>query len=459
LGRRAVLAWCEITDNPTWRSPASTGETTQEAVEAFVELTANIKHSVQFQALYEGAPQLLIQLLFIVRDRDEFGPHLGNYELQAWLRLMSVCTSAVGLVLNQMDFLCENDRFLHRVWKRDAAPIMLCTLVDLMCALATSIVPLVLLLDHNVYTGVVALVLQVLAAAYATMKNGDHSDPDAEAVIDLFLIPFLFFPHAFFFAMTYYPGAAEEGPNRGQALDYHTAKHAMISQNATILAVTHGVYAILIGVLIALVPACCYDWFDPDTTAEDFNGAFRVEAAFTTLGVTLPLMAAARVGVYQIHRHKKELFDQESTPVLNMAPTTQRSTLETRALSFISDKSVFIAKHAKAAWQRSKRLFSALSTMARERLSPPNSRSRVGDVPSPKREELQEGDGVDSGAEPPASNKSSSGASSSDTSSVSPKRGSLPGARPGKQAPGPPERSAARFAEATGGAKLVADRV
>ena len=35
------------------------------------------------------------------------------------MRLISPMISALGLVLAQLDWLCEGDRFSHRVWQRD----------------------------------------------------------------------------------------------------------------------------------------------------------------------------------------------------------------------------------------------------------------------------------------------------------------------------------------------------
>ena len=35
------------------------------------------------------------------------------------MRIISPIFSAFGLVLAQIDWLCEGDRFSHRVWERD----------------------------------------------------------------------------------------------------------------------------------------------------------------------------------------------------------------------------------------------------------------------------------------------------------------------------------------------------
>ena len=355
LGLRAVRAWREVTDHPKWRLPGTDSETTQEALDAFIELTANLKHSVQFQALYEGGPQLVIQLLFLVRDRDELSESLSDLEIASWMRILSTVTSSFTLILSQLDFLCENDRFLHRKWRRDAPPVVLCTLVDLMSQLAVCIVPLVLLLDHNAYAGGVAVMLQVIGAAYVTMRNGDHSDPDAEVCIDLCLVPFLFFPHAFLFAMTYYPGHAESGPNKGQSLDFHTAQHALLSQNGLMQAIAHVLYAFLVASMIAALPACCYDWFDINTTVEDFNGAFRIEAAFTTLGTVVPCMILARVGMYKIEKQRPHLFDQDCSPQLALqggAPrSSMESTLEGSASSLLAT-ATWVGQLLKRTWKQ-----------------------------------------------------------------------------------------------------------
>ena len=381
LGVRACRAWCEITDNVHWRSTSPDAPpVTQEAINAFVELTADIKHSVQFQALYEGGPQLVVQLLFLVRDRDYLGTQLSSYELAAWIRLLSVGVSTSGLVLTQMDWLCENDRFLHRVWKRDGAPVMLTTLLDCTAQLATSVVPLVMLLDHNVYAGIAVVVLQICWSAYVTRASG-HDAADEEECIDLFLVPFLFFPHAFFFAMTYYPGHHEDGPNRGGLLEFHTARSTLLSQSGLTLAASHVIWSLIIGGLCALLPPCCYDWFDPDTSAEDFNPQFRVQAAFTTLGIAAPLLIICRCTLYHCARNKPTLFDQvpppprrrsrnlhvtansnqpstrpplsnsqDATPALHTplhsrgGDGSSRMSIESRALSYMSEKSIFLGK-------------------------------------------------------------------------------------------------------------------
>ena len=99
FGRRAVNAWREITDDPRWRSTPADARVSQEALDEFVMLVAEMKHSVQFEALYEGGPQLVIQAWFVVRDWKRLSVRLMEPQGDAWLRLLSPVWSAVGLAL------------------------------------------------------------------------------------------------------------------------------------------------------------------------------------------------------------------------------------------------------------------------------------------------------------------------------------------------------------------------
>ena len=55
--------------------------------------------------------------------------------------------SALGLVLAQLDWLCEGDRFSHRVWQRDHPSVMLAALLDLAGQLIMRVLPLVVRFD------------------------------------------------------------------------------------------------------------------------------------------------------------------------------------------------------------------------------------------------------------------------------------------------------------------------
>ena len=65
-------------------------------------LVAEMKPSVQFEALYEGGPQLVIQAWFVVRDWKRLSVRLMEPQGDAWLRLLSPVWSAGGLALSQL---------------------------------------------------------------------------------------------------------------------------------------------------------------------------------------------------------------------------------------------------------------------------------------------------------------------------------------------------------------------
>ena len=167
LGGLAVRAWREVTDT-CLRTPAG-GRTSQAALEDYVALVAEVKHFIHFEALFEGGPQLILQTILIARDWDFLSCEAASLETEAWVRLpsrpprhhpattppphrpsspdlawprlssppprhhlppspiishqarlISPIFSALGLVLAQLDWLCEGDRFSHRVWQRDS---------------------------------------------------------------------------------------------------------------------------------------------------------------------------------------------------------------------------------------------------------------------------------------------------------------------------------------------------
>ena len=53
---------------------------------------------------------------------------------------------------------------------------MLCTLLDVMCQLAISVIPLVMLLDHNVYVGIVCVCIQALGASSGILSPARGPD-------------------------------------------------------------------------------------------------------------------------------------------------------------------------------------------------------------------------------------------------------------------------------------------
>lgn len=175
LGARAVRAWRHITDTP-WRAKDA-APTTQAALEDFVELVADIKHSNQFEALYEGGPQLIFQAYFIVQSWDSLSGKLSRFELDGWLRILSPAFSAAGLTLAQLDYLCENSRFLNRQWQRDAPPVMLCVFADLTSHLAMRVFPLVALLHAHMWIGLGMAGAGAIWAALVTRKVARETYP------------------------------------------------------------------------------------------------------------------------------------------------------------------------------------------------------------------------------------------------------------------------------------------
>ncbi len=309
LGSRVLEAWREITVVPKYRLPQS-GPTTRLQVETFVKLVADMKHNVQFQAMYIGGPQLLIQFFFLVKKWDSLRFSLGHWSVVALIKIASPITSALGLIAMQVDFLCENDRFVQRIWRNDAALVMVLVLFDLGAQLIMRVVPLVLLLIHNVWAGSIAIVLGVLWAAIVTLKSGDHDEHDSshcDHFTEAVLVPFLFFPHAFFFAMAFYPGHEEEdGARRGQPLDCQTAKRALLSRRGTILTIAHISFTLVVG-LLALLPA----FGDGDD-----RGGGPANQAFATMGITIAVLLCARLALYYLASRRPQMFDMDVTPVV-----------------------------------------------------------------------------------------------------------------------------------------------
>ena len=93
LGWRAVGCWREITDSERWRK-SSIAKTTQEQVESFIKMVADIKQCIQFESLYEGGPQLVVQLFLLVQGASELGAGLSCWQLKDVLRVLSPCFSA-----------------------------------------------------------------------------------------------------------------------------------------------------------------------------------------------------------------------------------------------------------------------------------------------------------------------------------------------------------------------------
>ena len=87
LGGLAVRAWREVTDT-CLRTPAG-GRTSQEALEDYVALVAEVKHFIHFEALFEGGPQLILQTILIARDWDFLSCEAASLETEAWVRLPS----------------------------------------------------------------------------------------------------------------------------------------------------------------------------------------------------------------------------------------------------------------------------------------------------------------------------------------------------------------------------------
>ena len=207
LGWRTVQAWRDITDHPRWRyskGPDDPG-TTQAELEDFVSLVADMKNAVHFESLFEGGPQFALQTYLLVYDWENVTRRLLLLDSTAWLRIFSPAFSAAGLIMSQMDFLCENDRFCHHKWVRDKPLVMLCTMNDLLAQLVLRVIPLAVLLDHQSWVGVGSIVFGIVYAIAVTFQSQKEEGTAEQSCFDSILVSTLFSPHAFFFGMTCKP--------------------------------------------------------------------------------------------------------------------------------------------------------------------------------------------------------------------------------------------------------------
>ena len=242
LGAKAVRAWREITNSRLRLVSGTT--TTQDALEDFVALVADVKHFIHFEALFEGGPQLVLQSILIIRDWDErqLSVKLSDLEVSAWVRVISPLISAGGLVFAQLDFLCENDRFIHRIWQRDHPAVMLAALVDLSGQLLMRVIPLVVLCNgvtplYSIF-GWVTMSIGIVAAFGVTWSVLVHPNEDQHWQ-DLATNSFLFWPHNFFFATTYFPGKKVRQPGEHP---FQTTQRALVSKRGLRLSVFHTIF-------------------------------------------------------------------------------------------------------------------------------------------------------------------------------------------------------------------------
>jgi len=300
LGAKAVQAWREVTDS-RWRLFAES-TTTQAALEDFVCYVAEVKHFVHFEALFEGGPQLVLQSYLVISEWDSIKEKLDDLEVSAWVKLISPLVAAGGLIFAQLDFLCENDRFAHRVWQRDHPLVMLAALADLGGQLLMRAMPVVALLDgdesdgYELFGHVSASVWICLGAAWAFgvtwwAAKDPHSSFDR---CDLATNAFLNCPHNLFFATTYYPGRDKETHALGA---YQTTERALLSPHGLRLAAMHVVFT---GCICAFA----------------FVGARQKTFCYATAGAGCALMLGARAALFAMRRRRPEWFAMEATPML-----------------------------------------------------------------------------------------------------------------------------------------------
>ena len=341
LGAKAVQAWREVTDS-RWRLFAES-TTSQEALEDFVCYVAEVKHFVHFEALFEGGPQLVVQSYLVISDWDSIKPGLDNLEVSEWVKLISPLIAAGGLIFAQLDFLCENDRFAHRIWQRDHPLVMLAALVDLGGQLMMRAMPVVALLDgdesdgYKLFGHVSASVWICLGAAWAFgvtwwAAKDPHSSIDK---CDLATNAFLFCPHNLFFATTYFPGRDKETHALGT---YQTTERALLSPHGLRLAAMHVVFT---GCICAFA----------------FVGARQKTFCYATAGAGCALMLGARAALFAMRRRHPEWFAMEATPMLTSnlpTPTGGGSSVLRRLWPGGHGKRPATATSAQAALERSR---------------------------------------------------------------------------------------------------------
>lgn len=307
LGRRAIRAWREVTNHPKYRSTPEDHVTTQEALEEFVVLVADFKQCMQFESLWEGGPQIVIQIYLLVSfgwgdfpgDPKGLGEELMTPTLSSWFRLFSPCFSAFSLMLSQLDFLCENDRFIHEEFKRDAAPVMGLVLLDITSQLAMRVVPLVVLLDRSPIAGGIMLGAATGWAGYSAAIAAHDADQTCCEII--FLNALLFLPTPFFSAFTYHAGHDKEDRN----IDGQTTERAFLSRNGFRHGMAHAAWSIVCLAMIAVVD-------EGKRTLQDERAVFGYSFAVAGLAG----MCIARAGLYYVYRTKPNLFGQDAKPEL-----------------------------------------------------------------------------------------------------------------------------------------------
>ena len=81
-------------------------------------------------------------------------------------------------------------------------------------------------------------------------------DPEVETeCCDYVLVPGLFWPHNFYFAMTYFAGHARDGPNRGRIVEYQTTERALLNLRGFHLTLAHVSFTLAAIILLVLLPS------------------------------------------------------------------------------------------------------------------------------------------------------------------------------------------------------------
>ena len=322
LGWRTVQAWREITDHPRWRRDPGT-VTTQAELEGFVQLVADMKNGVHFESLFEGGPQFALQTYLLVYQWESVGPKLGQYDLGAWLRIFSPMFSAAGLIMSQMDFLCENDRFCHQIWRRDKPVVMLCTMNDLLSQLVLRVIPLSVLLDHQLWMGLTAIVLGLLYAITVTFLAQKEEDMSDQSCFDSGLVSILFAPHAFFFGMTYFAGHHKStkdkvDPKHGRPFDFNTVERSLLTFRGFTLTFVHLIASLIMLIVVITTP------HDTERGGNDPQG--RRQFMWTVSIIALSLLLVARSALWSLQRFKQDSFDADASFAIREPPTFNKYT-------------------------------------------------------------------------------------------------------------------------------------
>ena len=261
LGYRCVRAWRDVTDHPTWRNPKAGSVTKREELDDFVRMVADMKTGMHFESLIEAGPQFVLQLTLIINGWDTvaggekgLGQRLSEYDLSAWTKVFSPMFSAIGLIMSQMDFLCENDRFVHSQWRRDKPLVMLPVIIDLTCQILLRVFPLCVLLDHHFPAGLAMVGAIMVYGIFMTEQSSREVKNKCECTCDQALISIFFAPHAWFFGMTFYAGHERDGARVGQTYEYNTVERSLLTFRGFTLLFVHLLFT-LFAIFLTFIPS------------------------------------------------------------------------------------------------------------------------------------------------------------------------------------------------------------